>query len=143
MKEPTEKDVQISIIAYLELKNIFWWRQNNGMAVYQDKNRGLRRVRFGTMGASDIGCIAGGDKEKKIRGSYVAIEIKKPSEYRFLINNYERIKLGNCKTKRDWHLFHQIGFVENVRDNGGIAFFTSDVKEVERIFKENGFIRRR
>ena len=139
--EPSEKQVQSAITEYLEVLQVFWWRQNSGMAVYKDENKGERRVRYGTEGASDLGCIAGGDRSKEIRGTFVAIEVKKPSEHRFLLKHYERIKSGACRTKRDWHLFNQIGFIENVKDHGGEGFFASDVEDVEKAFKAHGFIR--
>ena len=135
-KEPSESEVQRGIIDYLELLQIFWWRQNSGMATYKDKNKGIRRVKYGTTGASDLGCIAGGNATNNVRGKYVAIEVKTPSEHRFLLKNYERIKSGVIRTKRDNHLFNQIGFVENVKDHGGIGFFASSISDVEKEFKK-------
>lgn len=139
--EPSEAEVQRAVGEYLEVLKLFWWRQQVGMATYKEENKKERRVKYGTEGASDLGCIAGGDRANNIRGTFVAIEIKKPSEHRFLIKHYDRIREGICRTKRDWHLFHQVSFIENVKDHGGEGFFASSVDDVIENFRIYGFIK--
>ena len=139
--EPSEAEVSRSIVQYLTMSNVFWWRQNTGMAVYQDKYKGERRVSYGTKGSSDFGCIAGGNRSKGIPGTYVAIETKTPKEHAFLVKHYDRIKAGRCKTKRDLHLFDQITFIEKVKAHGGEGFFVSSLYDLVEEFRKHGFIK--
>ena len=117
-----EKEIQNQITACLDAYGVFWWRQNNGMAVYQDKNRGERKVRYGTAGASDIGALH--------KGRFIAIEIKRVKEHEYIKKHYNRILSGNIKSKKDAHISNQIMFIEKVIDRGGIGFFASDVSHV-------------
>lgn len=68
-----ESEVQKAILQYLQVKNIFHYRNNSG--AFQAKNGNF--VRFGAVGSPDIICV--------IKGQYVGIEVKKPkgiqSEY--------------------------------------------------------------
>src|SRR5437016_1004860 len=49
-KAPLEKEIQLSICHYLELRKHFWWRNNSG--AFKTERGGF--IRFGTPGSPDI-----------------------------------------------------------------------------------------
>lgn len=106
--QQSEKDIQTQILDYLVLKNIFHWRSNTGVAKYTDSRGKERFVKFGEKGISDILGI--------FKGIFFAIEVK---------------KLKNKPTK------HQANFLQNVKDNGGIAIVARSVDDVFILFKSN------
>ena len=64
--QPREKDTQNAILKWLELKKIFFYRNNVG--AFQNAQGNF--YRFGHPGAPDIICVA--------NGRYIAIEVKAP-----------------------------------------------------------------
>lgn len=62
-----ERDLQRTILDYLKLHRVFYYRQNTGVmrGSYKGKSR---FVRFGAVGAPDIVAVIG--------GKYVGIEVK-------------------------------------------------------------------
>lgn len=68
--EPTEKEIQNSILAYLELSGHFVWRNNSGVVKQQDKYGHTRMWRAGIKGGSDILGVA---KD----GRMIAVECKR------------------------------------------------------------------
>jgi hypothetical protein len=69
MKKPElrERDIQKTILDYLELHHILHYRQNTGAV-----KRNGRMIRYGIPGLPDIVCVIG--------GRYVGIEVKAPGE---------------------------------------------------------------
>lgn len=59
-----EKDIQRQITDFLELKHIFFYRQNTG--AFKTNIGGF--YRFGIVGAPDLICV--------IKGQYIGIEVK-------------------------------------------------------------------
>ena len=128
--EPTEAEVKVSVINCLDTMKIMWWPQQSGVATYKGKNNSERRVRYGFKGISDIACVIRPSDSN--RGVYVAIEIKNPTEYNYILNNYDRIKSGKFKSKRDQHIFDQIAFIENVKDRKAVGFFVDSIDTLIR-----------
>ena len=101
-------------------------------ATYKNKDGTDRKVKFNEAGISDIGCI--------IKGKYVAIEIKTHKQYQFVKKNYDRLKKGEIRNKKDFYFFRQISFIENVKRHGGYGLFTSDVNHLDNDLKRNKLI---
>ena len=70
--EMSEHEVQTTIIDWLKMKRIFFWRANNGAMSIAHKGKS-RFIRFGKKGSPDIFVIVGG----KIFG----IEVKAANGY--------------------------------------------------------------
>jgi penicillin-binding protein-related factor A (putative recombinase) len=69
MPEPLEKDIQKSILEYLQAKRIFCWKQAT-TGIYKPDGTGY--IPVGLKGVSDIlGVLSG--------GRFLAIEVKRPS----------------------------------------------------------------
>jgi len=134
--EPSEAEVKHGIMDLLDVHKIVWWQQQVGVATYSDKHGNERKVKYGEKGTSDLACIINSNRYKNIRGIFVVIEVKKPSAHRFLLKHYDRIRSGKCKTPRDWHLFNQISYIENIIKTGNIGFFVSDVADMDQIIKD-------
>ena len=62
-----EKDLQNTILQYLQIRHIFAWRQNSGAAKFDN-----HFVRFGIPGISDILGLIPPD------GKFLAVEVKAP-----------------------------------------------------------------
>lgn len=109
--EPTEKDIQNTIIAYLELAGHFVYRNNSGLFKHNYTTKSgynkTSMIRASVIGASDIiGC----SKD----GRYIAIEVKKP---------------GKKPTVQ------QEQFLDEVRRRGGIARVATDINDVSDLIK--------
>lgn len=67
--EPLEKDIQSSILDYLQARNIFCWKEHSGGIMVDG---GTRYMPIGLKGKADIiGLLRG--------GRFLAIEVKRPS----------------------------------------------------------------
>lgn len=66
--EPLEKDIQSSIIDYLEAKKVFCWKEHSG-GIPRDNGKWFMPI--GLKGKSDILGI--------YKGKFLAIEVKRPS----------------------------------------------------------------
>lgn len=121
----TESQIQSQIIDYLRAKGIRADRQNVGASQYTDKNNVTRFVKFGDKGMSDIlGCIPP-------EGKFLACEVKSEKQYNYVMKNYDRIKRGQIKTKRDMHLSNQIQYIEDIKRIGGVGLFACCIENVE------------
>lgn len=113
----SESIVQRNALFYLQKLELFGilrvWRQNTGMAQYEDSKGKQRRVRFGTPGISDI-CGYMRD------GRALFIEIKK-----------EGLKKGTP---------HQEAFIANAKRMGCIAFIAQSNEDIERELKKEGYL---
>lgn len=89
------------------------WRQNTGMATYEDKNGKERKVRYGTPGISDI-CGYMRD------GRALFIEIKK-----------EGVKKGTP---------HQEAFIANAKSMRCVAFIAQSNEDIENELRNEGYL---
>lgn len=102
IRKPRETDLVKQCLDVLALRGVFAWRQNQGgmKATYKGKSRFLRFA--GVDGISDIiGVLPG--------GKMLTVECKMP---------------GNKPSPE------QKGFIEKVRQHGGIAVVVYDVQEL-------------
>lgn len=105
---PLEKDIQKSILQYLDAIGVFAWRNNTGGGFNTNPNGKKYFIKFSTKGAPDIlGCLKG--------GAFLAIEVKRP---------------GGVATK------NQLEFLATVSRLGGLAFIATSVDEVEAKLKQ-------
>jgi hypothetical protein len=108
--QPTEKEIQNSIISYLNIAGHYVWRQNSGFFKHNYRTKsGIYKtsvIRSGVKGISDIIGIA---KD----GRMIAIEVKRK---------------GN---KPD---VHQLAFLDEIRSRGGYAIVAYSLEDVEKAF---------
>ena len=73
MNSIKETDIQRQICEYLELKKIFFYRNNN-TPIYDARRKTFRAMpKYALKGVPDVIAV--------IRGQYVGIEVKKPKAY--------------------------------------------------------------
>lgn len=97
----TEKDIRNNIVTYLNFQGYWVWPVNTG-AMKVDN----RFVRFNAVGTSDIIGM------RKSDGKFIAIECKKPGKEKTLT-------------------VYQSSFLEQVRNNGGIAGVATSIDDVK------------
>jgi hypothetical protein len=95
--------------------------------VYDKKTESYRRPnKFAPKGMSDIIGVTS-------NGLYVAIEVKSPDEYKWVIEFYRRIYRKHYEyrpiSKREQHVLNQIIFIEEKIACGGIGFFTYSLED--------------
>ena len=109
----TEHELQKQILDYLNCQKGYYWRQNTGASVYQDKHGNKRFVRYGKKGISDIlGVYYNSSKDC---GQFVAIECK----------------VGKNKTSND-----QQEFIDAINYFGGIGIVAYSLDDVIKRFRE-------
>lgn len=112
----TEKQVQDQILCFLQKCQIFAWT-NKTTGVY-DTQKGVFRKsksRFDIKGVSDVlGVLPD--------GKFLAIEVKRPS--------ISGVQKGGMLSKE------QKLFLENVKNNGGLAFVARDLNDVTHYLKD-------
>lgn len=110
--EPSEKEIQNSIITYLNYSGKYHvWRVNSGAIKANGKDGKQYMVRLARVGSSDIMGVERGT------GKMVAIEVKRPSTRNSLTPAQE-------------------GFLTMIKDYGGIAFVATSIDDVEDKLKE-------
>mgnify|MGYP000721058787 CR=1 FL=1 len=108
--KPLEKDIQKSIIQYLQFAGCAVVRVNSGAVAIKGKRS--RFIKFNdSPGCSDLLCC--------IEGRFVAIEVKRPA--------------SRTEAK---HLAEQQAFQERIRKSGGYGYFVTSVKEVVDIVEK-------
>jgi len=128
---PTEKDIEASILAFLENLGGFAMKINLGGRPIQTKDGRLLMMPFknpfSAKGMSDILFI--------YEGCVFCFEVKKPSEVKFIKNSYQRLQEGSfsAENKTYRRLRDQIIFIERVKSNGGYGGFVSSIEEVKSI----------
>ncbi len=60
----------------------------------------------------------------------VVIEVKVPSEYKWLMKRYEMLRTTYVTSKKDVHAQNQIRFIEHVKSTGNLGFFTFSLDHV-------------
>lgn len=81
-----------------------------------------RHNRFSPKGVSDVIFL--------FKGTSYWIEIKRESEYKWIIKNYDRLKEGIPKNPRESHAQDQIRFIEDIKNRtGNHGFFTYSIPD--------------
>lgn len=107
MKTPLEKDIQRTILDWLQLKHIFCWRENTMGSIHNHNGRQFFRPND-MVGKSDIiGVLPD--------GRFLAIEVKR--------------KGGKVSEA-------QQSFISNVLGNGGVAFVAMSLEDLFDNFKK-------
>src|SRR3990167_7133205 len=65
-----ERDTLRACLDYLEIKRVFYYRNNSGATIIPKADGGTRFFKFGVTGSPDIICV--------IKGQYVGLECKAP-----------------------------------------------------------------
>lgn len=117
----SETNIQSAILRALEAQTggrVLRFRNNPIVRVINGREVPIRQCnRFSPKGVPDIIYLA--------NGTSYWIEVKRETEYKWLMKNYERLKTGIAKTKRDAHVQHQIMFIEDIKKRtGNHGFFT-------------------
>lgn len=113
-----ETDIQVGIIAYLEITGCLVLRFNN-VGMYDPTTQRYRR-NVNRKGISDIIAFK--------KGQFLAIEVKTPkamSKVNKVING-----LKTAKNDDYWHIYSQYEFIKDIRNHGGIGFFADSVDMV-------------
>jgi hypothetical protein len=98
--------------------------QNKSMGTYDVKKKIYRKARStNKLGVSDI---LGYLRDARI----IAVEVKTPEAYKYLLKNYETLKTYFGPSKQKNHLREQIEFIEGVKNAGGFAMFACYLKQV-------------
>lgn len=104
--EPTEKQIENSILCYLEhLPECFAWK-NQSVGVF-DPVKKIHRKSFNRYHINGVSDILG-----VYKGRFLAIEVKRPS---------------NKKRSPD-----QDNFIRLIKSQGGLAFYATSVEDVKR-----------
>ena len=107
IKKPSETDLVKACLELLKLRGVMAWRNNTGSAM-----RGGRQIRFGYKGSSDIIGIM--PLNSSMPGSFLAVE---------------------CKTDKGKLRREQKLFLEAIREAGGYAVVTSDVRVLDMLLR--------
>lgn len=100
----TEKDIQRTIMDYLQVKGYFFFRNNTGaMSGFHNGKKWF--MHFGAVGSGDI---LGMTKE----GRFFSIEVKMPGKY-------------PTPAQKEW--------IERVTASGGISFIARSLEDVEKV----------
>jgi len=73
-----------------------------------------------------------------LNGVFYCFEVKRPSEYKYVMKHYEKIKNSpvDLLNKKQKHLNEQIWFIENIRKQGFVGEFVCSVEMVRDIIKK-------
>ena|SRR5260221_9857440 len=107
-----ERDIQKSILEWLNLTGFFVWRMNVGAATYTDKHGKSHQFRFGFPGISDIIGLCP-------NGRFIAVEVKKPK--------------GKGPT------IDQLTYIDIINKHGGIGMVARSLEDVQDRLKKELF----
>lgn len=122
-----EMDIVNSILKGLNQLPMASFNRINNVPTWNKKTKSYNRPsRFAPKGMSDIvGCYKYPNAK---HATYVAIEVKTPLEYNWVLQFYNRIKdqlyTYVPQTKKEDHVLNQIRFIDKKISCGGIGFFT-------------------
>lgn len=121
IKAPTERQIQDTVLTYLENVGFYVW-ENKSIGVFDAKRGAFRSSssEFNRKGVSDILGVG-------FNGRLMAIEMKTPKELTYVLKHYEELRDRPQTSKKRIHLQNQILFIENVRRSGGVAFFSDGI----------------
>ena len=108
-KEPTEKEIENSILAYLQTQKGFFWK-NQSVGVWDNVRKTYRKPnnRFHIIGTADVlGCLPG--------GKFIALEVK---------------------TKRGRATQNQKDFLQRISVLGGKAAIVKSIDDVKAVLEE-------
>lgn len=108
-KEPTEKEIENSILAYLQTQKGFFWK-NQSVGVWDNVRKTYRKPnnRFHINGTADVlGCLPG--------GKFIALEVK---------------------TKRGRATQNQKDFLQRISVLGGKAAIVKSIDDVKAVLEE-------
>jgi len=125
---PTEKQIENQILAYLGIKRIFAFK-NQSTGIFDPSKGSFRKLsQYQIRGSADIlGCVG---------GLFFACEVKKPSISKKTGQIIPRTQEELAKKASP----EQVEFINKIKDLGGIAFFADSldvVKEQLAIFGVN------
>jgi hypothetical protein len=132
-----EKDIQNEILEYLQEHRIGSFERVNNTPAYSVKFGGyLRPSKYSKKGMCDIiGCIS---------GRFIGIEVKTPSEFKYVNKLYNKISknITNYKpiSKKEEHVISQMRYIFEKNQNGALCFFADSVSRVEKILIKGGLI---
>ena len=106
--EPTEHQIQSSILEWLPYLGVFAWRNNSGMIALTGKDGKPRMIKMGMAGLPDILGI------QKSTGRLVAIEVKRP---------------GKKPTDIQQRMLQEL------TDYGALAFVATNIEDVQAKLK--------
>lgn len=118
---PSEREVQKSVLTYLNGIGVVAWRVNSGAARLPASGGKTQLVRFnGAAGHSDIAGVlpAGVDPEQTPPGRFLACEVK---------------RVGGKLTAL------QAAFLERMRRQGALAFIATSIDDVRRELRAAGY----
>jgi hypothetical protein len=108
-KQSPEKAVLKECLEYLQLRDIYAYRQNTGAAEYTDKTGKKRMVKYGKPGASDIVGVMPG-------GRFIAVECKAPTG-----------RLSELQEE----------FLKDIERMGGLAVVAKSAEDIARAIKQD------
>ena len=112
-KEPTEKEIENSILAYLQTQKGFFWK-NQSVGVWDNVRKTYRKPnnRFHINGVADVlGCLPG--------GKFIALEVK---------------------TKRGRATQNQKDFLQRISMLGGKAAIVKSIDDVKAVLEEMNYL---
>jgi len=73
----------------------------------------------------------------KPSGRWLAIEVKRESDYKFIMKHYDRMRTYVGPNKKYQRFARQINFIEMIKAHGGLAFFACGWQEAkDRLIQE-------
>lgn len=128
-----EEDIEKGILIFLKFHKIYSWK-NITSGYYDVKNKCYRENKsdYAINGVSDIIGILED-------GKFLAIEVKKPEEMKFFTKPIEELRekliqdeatSSQSTIKKTKRAINQNNFINEINNNGGLAFFASSVEEV-------------
>ena len=126
-----ESQIENQILQRLNLERDGYFWKNHSTGIYDPKKNAFRLSSnlFFVRGVSDILGV--------YQGKFVAIEVKTPDKYRYMLKHWERLKIGQITNKDQRRLASQINFIETIRERGGIAGVACDMKTAMEILKNS------
>ena len=123
----SEKENQQEIRKYLNYIKAKHLRINQGYSFYSDGHGHKQYVQYGEEGASDLIGIV----EICGIGIGIAIETKTEKEYKRIINQYDKYRVGKFAKKDSRYRFQkQIQYIEDYKNKGAIGLFAFHWKQV-------------
>lgn len=101
---PLEKEIQSSICEYLDLRNVFFWRQNTSPTFNQNAGMYQAMPKYALRGVPDIIVIK--------KGKFIGLECKRP---------------GAKQSE------HQLLFQDNCERNDGEYYIVTSIEDVQKI----------
>ncbi len=133
-KAPTEGQIQSSVYQYLENLGFFCW-VNKTVGIFDPVKKIYRKPKQegSAKGSPDILGVG-------LNGRSLGIEVKDEKEYAYIMRHYEMLRDHVHSCKKKIHYQEQILFIERLRREGGVAFFTDGIETTRRELRAAGMI---